>query len=524
MNNFWINPDVNVSGDGSESSPFKTLNDFFALASVTHPITIFIRAGSTQTGQFIDANNLLNNSGSDMSFIKPYGIGYLPIIAQGVASSTALSLTKARKLKIDSLHFVGQCNGTAFVNINPINTNTSNRADVYIENCVVEGRAGVTQSYYVSMWMTANTSLGGEVSYFGLKNTKFIHVPKGVWVQGNSAAPSSQVGNIGDSYYGRGVIVDGCSFIDIGGDGAIMSNCCSTYDPLVLRDEDTSGIFNSVYRGGRMDFQNQATVAFWLSNCNKVLMSNLAVYNSVSSRGGLDKTAYDFDILCWNCLLEFSFSSGNGGGFLLTSNYANQVKPKPDGTDINTWYYTNRYGNGNNTARYCLSFNDGWNKQKVWWQGYIFNLKFQNVTFIDTISRTFSSAAMYLEQTLPTVAAGITGLIYDSCNFYAPNSSTIRYLTSDSNNGTDALSKFTNNNFFGGAGISPIVPTNAVVSGNNSADPLYSNCPVSSPSTLKQAVCITVSSSSPLRSGGTVTSAPDINGNAGSQIGWLQKY
>jgi hypothetical protein len=138
MNNFWINPDVNVSGDGSESSPFKTLNDFFALASVAHPITVFIRAGSTQTGQFIDANNLLNNTGSDMSFIKPYGIGYLPIIAQGVGASTALSLTKARKLKIDSLHFFGQCNGTAFVNINPINTNTSNRADVYVENCVVE--------------------------------------------------------------------------------------------------------------------------------------------------------------------------------------------------------------------------------------------------------------------------------------------------------------------------------------------------------------------------------------------------
>lgn len=524
MNNFWINPDVTASGDGSEAAPFKTLSDFFALSTVTHPITVFIRAGTSQAGQFIDVNNLLNNTGNEMSFIKPYGIGHLPIIAQAVGASTAFSLTKARKLKIDSIHFVGLCNGTAFININPINTASSNRADVYVENCVVEGRAGVAQSYYLAMWLTANTSLGGEISYFGLKNTKFIHVPKGVWVQGNSAAPASQVGNIGDSYYGRGVVVDGCSFIDVAGDGAIMSNCCSTNDPRVLRDADTSGIFNSVYRSGRMDFQNQATVAFWLSNCNKVLMSNLAVYNSVSSRGGLDKTAYDFDILCWDCLLEYSFSSGNGGGFLLTSNYANQVKSRPDGTSVNDWYYTNRYGNGNNTARYCLSFNDGWNKHRVWWQGYVFNLTFQNVTFIDTISKTFAAGAMYLSNNLPTVGLGITGLIFDSCNFYAPNSSALSYLGTDSNTGTDALSKFTNNNFFGGAGITPTVPTNAVVAGNTATDPMYVNCPTSSPSTIMQAACVTVAALSPLRTGGTTTTVPDIRGNVGSQVGWLQKY
>lgn len=46
MQNYYVDSSVAASGDGSESSPFKQLSDFFKPTSVSHPITINIKKDS----------------------------------------------------------------------------------------------------------------------------------------------------------------------------------------------------------------------------------------------------------------------------------------------------------------------------------------------------------------------------------------------------------------------------------------------------------------------------------------------
>ena len=524
MNYFWIDPDVSTSGSGTLASPFKSLNDFFSLSSVTHPLTIYIKSGTSMTGGNVDTNNLLYNTTGEQSYIYPYGDSSLiPKIVQSGAENAALIIGKAKNISIYGIEFIGPFSPYALSSISPYRTSSDENANVWLVGCKWKAKAVFAQTWVPALWFTSVNDLG-RVSSFGLRDCSFENTPRGVWIQGNGNMPSGQTTNIGDRYYGYGIRAENVSCVNVGGDGIIISNAASVSDPLSSIDATTSsGLFNCTYRSSRIDFQANASVPFWMSNCNKVVFDHLTVVNNYAARGGLDKCAYDFDILCQNCLIQYSTSNGCGGGFLLTSNYANQVPALPSGTDVYTWYYTNRFGNCDNTVRYCSSFNDGWGKQKIQWQGYTFNLNFHNVTFFDTFGIQSILCSMYRDSTnLYSVTNGVYGLVFDSCNIYSPNCTSSRVAGSDANSGTTALITISNFNIYGGPSVTPVIDSAIVQSSVTTTDPLYINCPSSSPSTSMQTAKIKFKPSSPLFSAGTPTTVADINGNSGSNIGWTQ--
>lgn len=526
MNYIYVDSSASSGGDGSQLKPYQQLTDVLSLTSLTHPVSILLKRGLVYNGGNIDSNYLLYNLTSEMSYIDAYGDGENPVISQrDTLDSAVFVFGRARNLTISNLDFIGTMSTNAMASISPTMVSGDVKSNVWITDCNFLTYSGKQQAWKPALWFTASSYVNGSVGYFGLKRCSFNGTARGVWIMGNANIPSDATDNNGDRYYGNGIRVEDCSFCNIGGDGVILSNATSLTNPLAsISDTDTSGIFRCTYSSRRNDFPSQASIAFWLSNCNKVVMDSLHTDGCVGAKNGYDKQAYDFDILCHDCLLQYSYSK-NTSGFLITSNYASQVTTIPSGETAYSWYYTKGYGNKNNTVRYCTSFNDGCyvGRPKIIWQGYTFNLNFQNVTFIDTVNVSGVLCSMFRDSTnLYTVTDSVYGISFENVIFYTPNATSSRMISSDSHSGTTALVKSTNSLVYSSSSVTSVFPTDGSMTGNISSDPMYLNIGFSSPGDNVLANKLSVYSSSPIVNGGTDNAVVDLNGNSGNSIGAIQ--
>lgn len=489
MQYYYIDNTVAESGNGSASSPFKTLADFFALTAVTHPITVSLKRGQVHAGDVSDSNFLLYNTGSEHSYFTTYGFGGKPIIA-APDDGHCIVIGRARKLIMDNIMLLGSMVTNALASIAPCAIEGDYKADVWLNDMEFHSVGGRQQKWQPALWLTASNHVLTNTGYFGMNNPKFVGTSRGVWVMGIADFPAGAADNNGDNYYGYGIRINNPSFVDVGGDGVIISNAASKEDPAnytmeeVIANEDFSGVVNPMFSSTRVDFQGTASVNHWMSNCNKVFFKAPATNGSIGSQYGIDKQSIDFDILCHNCLIDGGYSR-NASGWLLTSNYASQVKTKPDDVTAFDWYYTQGWGNKNNTLRNSISFNDGCQggRPKVLLQGYTYNLKIENCVIIDTVTPEAVLLLMFGDSgKMWDLTDGIYACVLNKVTFYAPNASSIRLLHSGSDSGADSLVQATDCNLYAGTGVTPVWPTSVDSSANSSEDPGFMNMPSSSPS------------------------------------------
>lgn len=487
MNNYYIDSSVSTSGDGSYASPFKQFSDFFALTSVTHPITLNVRNGLVYNGGAVDNNYLLYNTTSDTSYLKTYGEGSAPVIvARDDQNERCIRWGKVRNFISEKIILAGTMVANPLGNVNPCMIEGDNNTNVWLNDWEFHGIGGKQQAWAPAFWFAAVNFVLGNAGYFGMNNPKFVNTARGVWVMGISDVPSGTTDNNTDRYYAYGVRINNPSFINVGGDGVIMSNCASINNPKsydiddVIADKNYSGIVNPSYTSFRSDMQGNASVAMWFSNCNKCFFYKPQVNGSMGAKYGIDKQSVDFDILCHDCLIDGAYSR-NASGLLLTSNYASQVPAKPSGTSDFDWYYTAGYGNKNNTIRNSISYNDGTEatRPKMLIQGFTYNLMVENCIFIDMVTTDANLMTIYGGFTLTN---SVYCAVLSNVTFYAPNAKTIRMLGSGSTSGTDSLVSATNCNLFASSSVTPTWPTNGLMTNNTSVDPLFYNCPASSPS------------------------------------------
>jgi len=281
MQNYYVDSSVAASGDGSESSPFKQLSDFFKPRSVSHPITINIKKGLTYQGGVIDNNKLLYNTTPAESYIKTYGEGSPPVIvARDIYNERCIRRPKVRNLIADPIILAGTMALNPLGNVNPCMIAGYNDTNVWLNGWDFHAIGGKQQAWNPAFWFAASNEVLGNAGYFGMNNPKFVDTARGVLVMGINDIPSGIQDNNGDRYYVYGIRINNPSFVNVGGDGIILSNAASIDNPKnhnmdkVIADRNYSGIVNPAYSSSRSDIQNNASVAFWFSNANRCFFIN----------------------------------------------------------------------------------------------------------------------------------------------------------------------------------------------------------------------------------------------------------
>ncbi|MEW6485365.1 MAG: hypothetical protein AB1423_12205 [Pseudomonadota bacterium] len=488
MNNYYIDSSVASSGDGTQNNPLKQISDFLSLSNVVLPFTLYLKRGSVFSGGLSDDGTKFYNTTSEANYIKLYGNGPSPVIT-ATDDSFCLSFSKVRNLISDPLILIGSMVKSALASVSPCMISGDNNTNVWLNDWEFHSVGGRQQAWQPALWMSANNAVLGNAGYFGLNNPRFFGTSRGAWVMGISDMPADATDNNGDNYCGYGIRVTNPAFVDVGGDGIIMSNATSKEDPKsysdadIIANPDFSGVVNPSFSSTRVDFQATASVNHWVSNCKKVFFIAPTTNGSIGSQYGIDKQSVDFDILCHNCLISGGYSR-NASGWLLTSNYSAQVKAKPDGVTAFDWYYTQGWGNKNNTIRNSISFNDGCQggRPKILLQGYTYNLMIENCVIIDTVSPSVDLILMFGDGgAMYPLTSGVYACVLTGVTFYAPNAASISLLHSGSDSGASALVQATGCNLYASEGITPVWPASVDSSANESSDPGFINLPSSSP-------------------------------------------
>lgn len=521
MNYIYVDGSKDSNGNGTAFNPYNSLQYVFDMASLPHPCTIFLKRGQTyQLNKNLEYLSITYNTTDSMSYLDAYGVGPLPVVDGN--DDSILKTLSARKFTFKNILFTSSC-GKAddMFFLRPMDFEGDEIADVWFEDCVFKGKFGKNSRYWTAIVMDAWGEVDRKVNSFGLRRCKFIDVPKGAWLRGNKNSSSTSTGY---DIYSKGVRAEECSGVNVAGDVVIISNATSDINPLIGINENTSGIFNGFSNSMRVDAQLRATVAFWLSDCRFAVIDHSTVLGTQGANGGSDKQAFDLDILCNHCVVQYCYSSNNAG-FFLTSNWAGQVKPKPENIDVLEWYYNQLHGGVNNTVRYCISFNDGCQpgQYKLLLQGYMFNLKVQNCTFIDTVSKDASlvcSDRDWFNQV--NYNQNLRYATFENVIFYAPNASKISFYGGYTREDLYASHDLKNSLIFSKTGVVPNVNSQINQSNNLFVDPDFINMPNSSPSSIELANKLTASINSMIRSAGIHNDYPDFNGKSGNSIGAIQ--
>jgi len=155
-----------------------------------------------------------------------------------------------------------------------------NDTNVWINGWDFHAIGGKQQAWNPAFWFAASNEVLGNAGYFGMNNPKFVDTARGVLVMGINDIPSGIQDNNGDRYYVYGIRINNPSFVNVGGDGIILSNAASIDNPKnhnmdkVIADRNYSEIVNPAYSSSRSDIQNNASVAFWFSNANRCFFIN----------------------------------------------------------------------------------------------------------------------------------------------------------------------------------------------------------------------------------------------------------
>jgi hypothetical protein len=286
--------------------------------------------------------------------IDKYGEGALPKINQDGRKGAVVQLENQEYWEINRLEVtaISSPAGTdTVVGINVIATTVEHvLKHIVIRECVIRNINGNIDIYEcggiwvgVPEWGSSpakpgvHNLYGYDISFKSsfdgvlIENNQIYNVSRTgilVWTTSDPSGLRSTCCNfMSDLIPSKNVVVRGNIIEDIGGDAIIIMGSDA---PLVEK--------NVVRRccktvGNKPGWGNAAAV--WFHHCLNGIIQHNAVYDTKKNYNNNDGMAYDFDMGCKGCIVQYNYSRNNSGGFLLVM---------PDAVD--------------NIARYNISEND----------------------------------------------------------------------------------------------------------------------------------------------------------------------
>jgi len=561
MQTVYVDPSVATEGAGTIASPFMTVNK--ALTSVTQPFSILIKRGThVRNNDYInDTTGLLKNTSGAMSYIGSYGVTQVPALdnrpkwyMNGLYNPQIQS-TSACWLDISGIDFHNQVRvlstlmPTRNIYLTTIG-DTNGIANVFVHDC---GFFGDPKSNTMQnggnqrVQLLADSTVSTTAHYMKVWNCVFVDVGSGVYIRGNTNFPDMTT-NVGDSIRSYGCSVKNCTFVNLVNCAVLLHTVASATTRWDSSNIGWSGFENCSYTSYRWD-KNGSDAAFWYWHSNRV--GGQYLYVAGMQAMARDGMAFDIDGMNWDCGFRFCYTQNNVSSFMFVSG-SNAALTAWDNTTstYHDYFYGKRMGSGNNVFEYIFSFNDGVQRLHTVPAGtdssseiYAscirfakcqFNCQVNNCVFIDTVSDLRkllinSNAYNTGDNTLPC-------LTFNSNLFYS------RYLTVTTilnhvlyTNDTvstyvglapAAQMLFNNNLMFSLSWASGASPDMSLFTSTSNifTDPYFEFLPMSAPSGIDAAKNIKfILGQSPIFNAGVSTTDPDINGNLGNNIGWLQK-
>jgi len=163
-------------------------------------------------------------------------------------------------------------------------------------------RLGRNAIYVSSDWAARDTE-----QEWGIKNFKLEGKP--VYLSENVVIEYNKIENN-----------SGDAITVIGTDGALIqyntvANSKLLYNVNYKRDDDTK---EYVYdENGNHVLNNVAWASIWCHSSDNCVMQYNEVYGNRADNQGQDLQAFDIDLACNNCIVQYNYSHDNDGGFLL---------------------------------------------------------------------------------------------------------------------------------------------------------------------------------------------------------------
>ena len=320
----------------SKKRPFRSLDKINSL--ILDPgDCIRLKSGCEWTGQLRPQGSGLENAPIRLS---RYGRGRLPVINQGPLAGAVVKLSNQDYWQISEIEVNGGTEKPEEVVAGiVVEATTAGRVlkHIVIRDCVVRHTNGTIKAYESSaIWVGVpgwDHENGLTTGFDGvlIENNRIYGSDRNGILVWTTAAPGERSQFQNGLIPSKNVIVRGNHLEDIGGDAILVLGSDA---PLVERNTVRRCCLKTgdpAYGSG----YNPSSAAIWLHHCENGIMQYNAVYDCVKQPGNNDGLAYDFDINCNGCILQYNYSENNAGGFLLIMNTAT-----------------------NNVARYNVSRND----------------------------------------------------------------------------------------------------------------------------------------------------------------------
>ena len=495
MNYYYVDSSLSSNGDGSLNTPFNSINSIFS-ATIAFPFTVLIKSGTVEkTNVNQSGNSLLLNSSSEQSFITKWGLGTNPVLVQKDGSKILFDVMLSNTV-VSHIDFwsndESQSVNMVHVTADPL---SGNDANVYVDCCNFHTPPQCDSGDALwALQVMARADIQKRTNKFGARNCNFYETTRGVQILGNYNWPTgTEDDNSLEKWDSYGAVALNCGFVNVKQDGAVLNFVSSK-----TTDEDddyTSKIQGSKYSYTRWDYKNRYTVAFWTVFCKGAMILDC----DVRGQQGLaaDKLAYDFDVMCQNCIVRRCTSSNNGGGFILAIAYGDNPteKPKPTTESNYDWYVTKQWGNNGNLVEDCVSYNDGIyrnqafgpNSSKIKIEGWISGLMIKNLKVYDTQSRGGGFDILDdCKYSSSDLNGGTVCAISDSSfNYKRKSVDQSFYFNSDTASSNSSLISVNNSSLWSQAMGDSGLEFNGVTASNPSySDPGLMSFPDSSPSDL----------------------------------------
>lgn len=554
MNYVYVDPTVAVSGNGSESSPYKSVSAYIA-AGVVHPFKLMIKAGTTLVDTANFGTKLKNESG-ESSIITRYGSGRNPRWINSENRSSSISGShirgdQVRSLLITGLDFhcknnleaIGAAQTIITLNL-PNSYSTDIDAEVWVSNCNFYGEPRSTTGRYayynsaINLYVMSGATK--RVNRFGVTDCNFHYVARPIQLIGNHAYAADVTDNRTGTMYSRGVKVINCGMVGCAKGGVEFGGCESELSAYT-EDKYQTVCRNCTYSSYNWDQGDAnggifADACFWTYRCNRVMFEYIKCSGATPMVA--DNEVIDFDMMSWDCVARFIVGSNCGCSLLVISSDSGARARYSDYSSLYTqdeWYYTRRNGSGNNVFEHCVMFNCGINRGwpggyddavEIRTKGFVYNTMVRNVLFIDTVS-------VYPKPILGNgVAArsnGIPGVVLSNCTalyryckgtemIVKREAATLPDMTEVSNCCFWSLAWRTAD---AAAAVASLDSTSTGIN-RKVQDPQMVFIPGQAPVTLEAAKLLRTLSTSPCISGGAASATTDINGKSGSSIWWMQ--
>lgn len=265
--------DAELSASGAQGSPIK-ISSYGEGAKPL--ISDFVRTGIVFTGEYIEVENL--------AFSSPRGDAGMRFMALGSGAYRGLKVSSCAFRHINTLAETGShsrdTGGVAFMA-------TGDKEpvwfeDVLVENCEFDtlGRAAV---HACSFWCARDLD-----QTWGTYNLR---------LEGNPL------------FFSKNVVVRGCRVDHCSGDAISLFGCVNA----VI---EHNVVANTELLYNNFD-HNIAMVPIWFHTCDDSIIQYNEVYGNRNTNRAQDLQAFDIDLSCNRCIVQYNYSHDNQGGFLL---------------------------------------------------------------------------------------------------------------------------------------------------------------------------------------------------------------